>query len=176
MLRILLVNDRDSPLGALRTALVQGGHEILAELSSATVTPHTVASMHPDVVMIDTGSPGRGVLEGMPTLTRIAPTDDGMMAPLPAVHVLEQPGMSAYAAAGVDAMGLESVLAASAAVMQDAGQDDDRLIGRALALLMQLRHFSEADAREALRRMARDRQISLRQVAEKLLSMNDLLA
>ena len=53
-----------------------------------------------------------------------------------------------------------------------AGQNE---IQWAKGLLMQLRNLNEADAYNAMRKMAMDRNIRIAEVADKLLAMNDLL-
>ena len=54
--------------------------------------------------------------------------------------------------------------------------NERKTVERAKGMLMQLRDMTEADAYNAMRKMAMDRNIRIVDVAEKLLSMNDLLA
>ena len=63
MLKILLVNDTRKQVGRLRGALVEAGFDVVDEVSSALMIPRKVAGLQPDLVMIDTESPSRDVLE-----------------------------------------------------------------------------------------------------------------
>jgi response regulator NasT len=54
--------------------------------------------------------------------------------------------------------------------------NERKIVERAKGLLMQLRSMTEAEAYHAMRKMAMDRNIRIIDVAQKLLSMNELLA
>ena len=73
MLRVLLVNDTNKQVGRLRAALIQAGCEIVEEVSSALMIPKKVAELRADVVIIDTESPSRDVLEQICVVTQDAP-------------------------------------------------------------------------------------------------------
>jgi two-component system, response regulator / RNA-binding antiterminator len=86
MLKILLVNDTNKQVGRLRAALVQAGFDVVEEVSSAFMIPRKVADIQPDVVMIDTESPSRDVLEQIVMVSQDEPrpivmvSDDGQPA------------------------------------------------------------------------------------------------
>jgi response regulator NasT len=191
MLKVLLVNDTTKQVGRLRTALIQAGCEVVEEVASAFMIPKRVESLQPDVVIIDTESPSRDVLE------QIVVMGQGSARPVVMVSNDTQPaairaaikaGVSAYVVEGVDEGRLAAVLQVAQARFE-ADQDlknqvkivEDKLnerktIERAKGILMQLRRINEAEAYHAMRRMAMDRNIRIIEVAEKLLAMNDLLA
>jgi response regulator NasT len=54
--------------------------------------------------------------------------------------------------------------------------NERKVVERAKGLLMQLRSMSESEAYHAMRKIAMDRNIRIIDVAQKLLSMNELLA
>lgn len=190
MLKILLVNDTNKQVGRLRAALVQAGFDVVEEVSSAFMIPRKVADIQPDVVMIDTESPSRDVLEQIVMVTQDEPrpivmvSDDGQPA---AIRAAIKAGVSAYVVEGIDVAKLESVLAvaqarfeADQALKQQVKVAEGKLterktVERAKGLLMQLRGLNESEAYNAMRKMAMDRNIRIVEVAEKLLSMNDLL-
>jgi response regulator NasT len=191
MLKVLLVNDTTKQVGRLRTALIQAGCEVVEEVSSAFMIPKRVDSLQPDVVIIDTESPSRDVLEQIVVMAQgtarpvVMVSDDTQPA---AIRAAIKAGVSAYVVEGVDEGKLAAVLQVAQARFE-ADQElknqvkivEDRLnerkiIERAKGILMQLRHMNEAEAYHAMRRMAMDRNIRVIEVAEKLLSMNDLLA
>ncbi len=190
MLKILLVNDTNKQVGRLRASLVQAGFEVVEEVSSAFMIPRRVASLQPDIVMIDTESPSRDVLEQIVMVSQDEPrpivmvSSDGQPT---AIRAAIKAGVSAYVVEDIDVAKLESVLAVAQARFEEdqslkqqvkvaEGKLNERkTVERAKGLLMQLRQLNEADAYNAMRKMAMDRNIRIVEVAEKLLSMNDLL-
>jgi response regulator NasT len=190
MLKILLVNDTNKQVGRLRAALMQAGFDVVEEVSSAFMIPRRVASLQPDVVMIDTESPSRDVLEQIVIVSQDEPrpivmvSDDGQPA---AIRAAIRAGVSAYVVEGIDVAKLESVLAVAQARFEadqalkqqvkvaEGKLNERKTVERAKGLLMQLRGLNESDAYNAMRKMAMDRNIRIVEVAEKLLAMNDLL-
>ena len=63
MLRILLINDTPKKVGRLKSALVEAGFEVIDESGLTIDLPERVEAVRPDVVLIDTESPGRDVME-----------------------------------------------------------------------------------------------------------------
>jgi len=194
MLKVLLVNDTTKQVGRLRTALMQAGCEVVEEVSSAFMIPKRVESLQPDVVIIDTDSPSRDVLEQIVVVSQMG---IGSARPVVMVSNDTQPkairaaikaGVAAYVVEGVDETRLAAVLEVAQARFE-ADQElknqvrivEDKLnerktVERAKGILMQLRGMNESEAYHAMRRMAMDRNIRIVEVAEKLLAMNDLLA
>jgi response regulator NasT len=191
MLRVLLVNDTNKQVGRLRAALIQAGCEIVEEVSSALMIPKKVAELRADVVIIDTESPSRDVLEQICVVTQDEPrpivmvSEDTQPA---AIKAAIKAGVSAYVVEDIDQHRLSAVLEIAQArfemdqsLMQQIRQAETRLnerkvVERAKGLLMQLRNMSETEAYHAMRKIAMDRNIRIIDVAQKLLSMNELLA
>ncbi|HEX4869611.1 MAG TPA: ANTAR domain-containing protein [Moraxellaceae bacterium] len=191
MLKILLVNDTRKQVGRLRESLVEAGFEVVDEVSSALMIPRKVAGLQPDLVMIDTESPSRDVLEQIVIVSQNEPrpivmvSDDGQPS---AIRAAIKAGVSAYVVEGIDTARLEAVLAVAQARFEadqalkeqvkvaESRLNERKTVERAKGMLMQLRGMSEADAYNAMRKMAMDRNIRIVDVAEKLLAMNDLLA
>jgi response regulator NasT len=191
MLRVLLVNDTNKQVGSLRTALVQAGCDVVEEVSSALMIPKRVAELKADVVIIDTESPSRDVLEQICVMTQYAPhpivmvSEDTQPA---AIKAAIKAGVSAYVVEDIDAGRLSAVLEVAQArfeqdqaLMSQIRQAESKLnerkvVERAKGLLMQLRSMSESEAYHAMRKMAMDRNIRIIDVAQKLLAMNELLA
>lgn len=191
MLKILLVNDTRKQVGRLRGALMEAGFEVVEEVSSALMIPRKVASLQPDLVIIDTDSPSRDVLEQVVIVSQSEPrpivmvSDDGQPA---AIRAAIKAGVSAYVVEGIDVARLEAVLEVAQARFEadqalkeqvrvaETRLDERKTVERAKGMLMQLRGMNESDAYNAMRKMAMDRNIRIVDVAEKLLSMNDLLS
>jgi response regulator NasT len=112
MLRVLLVNDTNKQVGSLRTALVQAGCEVVEEVSSALMIPKRVAELKADIVIIDTESPSRDVLEQICVMTQDAPhpivmvSEDTQPA---AIKAAIKAGVSAYVVEDIDAGRLSAV-------------------------------------------------------------------
>ncbi|MDP2227057.1 MAG: ANTAR domain-containing protein [Moraxellaceae bacterium] len=191
MLKVLLVNDTNKQVGRLRASLIQAGCDVVEEVSSAFMIPKRVAELQPDVVIIDTESPSRDVLEQICVVSQDEPrpilmvSDDGQPA---AIKAAIKAGVSAYVVEGIDEGRLEAVLAVAQARFEadqtlrqavkvaEGKLNERKIVERAKGMLMQLRGLNEADAYHAMRKMAMDRNIRIAEVAEKLISMNDLLA
>ncbi|MBH1969759.1 ANTAR domain-containing protein [Moraxellaceae bacterium AER2_44_116] len=191
MLRVLLVNDTNKQVGRLRAALIQAGCEIVEEVSSALMIPKKVAELRADVVIIDTESPSRDVLEQICVVTQDEPRPIVMVSEdtqPSAIKAAIKAGVSAYVVEDIDKHRLSAVLEIAQArfemdqsLMQQIRQAESRLnerkiVERAKGLLMQLRSMSESEAYHAMRKIAMDRNIRIVDVAQKLLSMNELLA
>ena len=191
MLRVLLVNDTNKQVGRLRAALIQAGCEIVEEVSSALMIPKKVAELRADVVIIDTESPSRDVLEQICVVTQDAPRPIVMVSEdtqPSAIKAAIKAGVSAYVVEDIDQHRLSAVLEIAQArfeidqsLMQQIRQAESRLnernvVERAKGLLMQLRSMTEPEAYHAMRKIAMDRNIRIIDVAQKLLSMNELLA
>ena len=178
-------------MGSLRTALVQAGCDVVEEVSSALMIPKRVAELKADIVIIDTESPSRDVLEQICVMTQDAPrpivmvSEDTQPA---AIKAAIKAGVSAYVVEDIDAGRLSAVLEVAQArfeqdqaLMSQIRQAESKLnerkiVERAKGLLMQLRSMTESEAYHAMRKMAMDRNIRIIDVAHKLLAMNELLA
>lgn len=191
MLKVLLVNDTRKQVGKLRESLIQAGCEVVEEVSQALQIPGRVEALAPDVVIIDTESPSRDVLEQICVVSQDAPrpivmvSDDGQPA---AIKAAISAGVSAYVVEGID----EGRLAAVLTVAQARFEADQSLkkqvkvaenklnerkdIDRAKGMLMQLRGLTEDEAYHAMRKMAMDQNVRIADVAAKLLSVNKLLS
>ena len=73
MLRILLINDTAKKVGRLKSALNEAGFEVIDESGLTVDLPARVAAVRPDVILIDSESPGRDVMEQVCLLTRDQP-------------------------------------------------------------------------------------------------------
>ena len=113
MLRVLLVNDTNKQVGRLRAALIQAGCEIVEEVSSALMIPKKVAELRADVVIIDTESPSRDVLEQICVVTQDAPRPIVMVSEdtqPSAIKAAIKAGVSAYVVEDIDQHRLGAVL------------------------------------------------------------------
>ncbi len=73
MLRILLIDDTPKKVGRLRAALLESGFEVVDESGLTIDLPARVEALRPDVILIDTESPGRDVMEQVCLVSRDQP-------------------------------------------------------------------------------------------------------
>lgn len=191
MLKVLLVNDTPKQVGRLRTALVLAGCEVVEEVTSALMIPRRVAELAADIVIIDTESPSRDVLEQICVVSQDEPRPIVMVSEdrqPEAIKAAIKAGVSAYVVEDIDQHRLGAVLdVAQARFEQDQALlsqireaelklNERKIVERAKGILMQLRDMTEAEAYHAMRKMAMDRNIRIIDVAGKILAMNELLA
>jgi response regulator NasT len=190
MLRVLLVNDTEKPIGELREALLAAGYEVLEEVASAGTLLKAVESQQPDVVIIDVDSPSRDTLEQLAVMHDHAPrpvvmfsadSDDQLIRSVVGV------GVTAYVVDGLAPGRLSPIIQVALArfeqqsnmrrrldeVQQQLG--DRKLIDQAKGLLMEKRGMSENEAYAALRQQAMKQGLKLADVARRIIAMADLL-
>ncbi|MEH6460263.1 ANTAR domain-containing response regulator [Chitinimonas sp. JJ19] len=189
-LRLVLVDDTERELGALRDALLAAGFEVIAEVDSAFALADVVARLEPDAVIVDTDSPSRDVLEHIAVMHQDAPrpivmfTDDGSEA---RIKEAIRAGVTAYVVDGLSPARLRPVLDVAIArfdeerklrnELADTRQQllDRKIIDRAKGLLMKRRNIDEDAAYQLLRKTAMTRGQKLAEVARQLVEATELL-
>ncbi len=190
MLRVLLVNDTEKPIGQLRQALLDAGYEVLDEVAAAPALLKAVSTQQPDVVIIDVDSPSRDTLEQLALIHRQAPRpvvmfsadgDDQL------IRAAVSAGVTTYVVDGLAPARLAPIVqVALARFEQESGMRrqldevqgklrDREQIDRAKRLLMDKRGMSENEAYAALRQQAMKQGLKLAEVAQRILAMADLL-
>jgi two-component system, response regulator / RNA-binding antiterminator len=190
MLRVLIVDESAERAGILRDGLARAGHEVAASLSSPLELLSAVERVRPDVIIIDTESPSRDVLEHLVVVSRDQPRPIVMFArdaDAATIREVTRAGVSAYVVDGLDAARVKSIIDVACARFEEfqklrealaAAEDrlaERKLVERAKGLLMQARGLSEDEAYRALRRMAMDRNRRLAEVAQAVLDTAELL-
>ena len=175
---------------ALRIGLLESGYDIVASLPADIFLPERIQQIQPDMIIIDSESDARDVLEHIVIATRDAPrplvlfTDD----PAPAsVDAALAAGVSAYIVAGLQAERVKPVLDVALARFRreqkllDELSDTRRqlaerkLVERAKGILMAKSRMSEDEAYQKLRGMAMNKKLRLADVAQRILDVEDLL-
>jgi len=189
-LRILLVDDTGRDLDVLRDAVRETGHTIVGECADAMTLLASVGETQPDIIIIDSDSPTRDVLEQLFVVSRDNPrpivmfTDDGDSQ---SIRAALDAGVTTYIVEGLHPKRVRPILEVAKARFDadrtlraelDAARSElvaRKRIERAKGLLMKARGLSEDDAYRALRKLAMDRQATLAQVAQQLIDAADLL-
>ncbi len=190
MLRVLLVNDTEKPIGQLRAALQSAGYQVLDEVASAHGLLKAVESQQPDAIIIDVDSPSRDTLEQLAVMHQHAPRpvvmfsgdgDDRL------IHEVVAAGVTAYVVDGLTPARMAPILRVALArfeqqsdirrkleeVQQQLG--DRTVVDRAKRLLIERRGMSESQAYAALRQQAMRNSQKLVEVARQILAVADLL-
>lgn len=190
MLRILLINDTAKKVGRLRSALIEAGFEVVDESGLTVDLPARVAAVRPDVVLIDSESPGRDVMEQVCLLSRDQPHPIVMFTDEHDPKVMRQAiqsGVSAYIVEGIHAQRLQPILDVAMARFEsdqalraqlnarDQQMAERKRIELAKGLLMKMRQCNEEEAYTLMRRQAMSKQQKLIQVAEQIISMHEML-
>ena len=190
-MRVLIVVD-ESPERApvLREGLERAGYEVAAALAAPIELLRAVEQVRPDVIIIDTDSPSRDVLEHVVLITRDQPRPIVMFSSDDAPDTIRdavRAGVSAYVVDGLEAARVKSIVEVAVArfdeyqrlreELADANLrlEERKLVERAKGILMKARGMDEDEAFQALRRMAMDRGKRLGEIAQQLIDMADLL-
>jgi len=189
-LRVLVVDESPERAEVLREGLRRAGHEVSATLSSPVALLKTIERLDPDVIVIDTDSPSRDVLEHLVIVSRHTPRPVVMFASdgtPDAIREAVRAGVSAYVVDGLEKDRIKSIIDVAVARFQDfqalreelaeANQklSERKLVERAKGLLMKSRGLDEEAAYSLLRKFAMDRKLRLGEVARQLIDAADLL-
>lgn len=190
MLRILLIDDTPKKVGRLRCALIDAGFDVIDDHGSIIDLPERVEAIRPDVVLIDTDSPSRDVMEQVVMVSRDRPRPIVLFTEDDRPDVMRQAiraGVSAYIVEGIQTQRLKPILEVAMARFEsdqairaqlqarDQQLADRKRIEQAKGLLMKMRHCNEEEAYTLMRRQAMSRQQKLIQVAEQIIAMHELL-
>jgi response regulator NasT len=189
-MRVLVVDESPERAELLREGLRRAGHEVSATLTSPLVLLKTIEELRPDVVVIDTESPTRDVLEHLVVVTQHTPRPIVMFTSDASPETMREAvraGVSAYVVDGLDAARVKSIVDAAVARFEEFQRlrerladatlrlDERKLVDRAKGILMKSRGLDEESAYRALRRMAMDRNRRIGEVARAVIDMSDLL-
>lgn len=189
-MRILLIDDTAQKLGRLKAALSAAGFEVIEESGLVIDLPKRVEALCPDVILIDSESPGRDVLEQVVLVSRDQPRPIVMFTDEQDPGVMRQAiksGVSAYIVAGIQSERLQPILDVAMArfesdqalraelQVREAQLAERKRIELAKGLLMKMKTCNEEEAYTLMRRQAMSRQQKLIQVAEQIIAMHDML-
>ena len=147
--------------------------------------------MRPDVIIIDTESPSRDVLEHIVVVSRDQPRPIVMFARDDAIETIREvtrAGVAAYVVDGLDAARVKPIIDAACARFEafqalreelaatQALLAERKVIERAKGLLMKAKGLDEEAAYAQLRRLAMSRGKRLAELAQSLVDAADLLA
>lgn len=174
----------------LRIGLLESGYDIVASLPADFFLPERIAQLAPDMIIVDSESDARDVLEHIVIATREARrpivlfTDDQSTSSMDAAMAA---GVSAYIVAGLQPARIKPVLDVALArfkreqVLLDELSEtrqklqERKVIERAKGLLMRRGELTEEQAYARLRAMAMNKNLKLADVAQRIVDVEDLL-
>jgi two-component system, response regulator / RNA-binding antiterminator len=189
-MRVLLFDESPERIAVLREGLERAGYEVTAAVTSPLELLRVVDKVKPDVIIIDTESPSRDVLEHVVLITRDQPRPIVMFSSddkPDSIREAVRAGVSAYVVDGLDAARVKSIVEVAVARFHEHQRlreelaeanlklEERKLVERAKGILMKARGMDEDEAFQALRRMAMDRGKRLGEIAQQLIDMTDLL-
>jgi response regulator NasT len=190
MLRVMLVDDSQEEVSPLKEGLVCAGYDVVVVSALGLALAERVTEFAPDVIIIDTESPTRDVLEHVAVVSARDPrpivlfTEDRENATIQAAL---KAGVSAYVVAGMQPDRLRPILDVAVARFEreQALREELRtaqtklverkVIERAKGFLMQQKGVSEDEAFRLLRKLAMDRNAKLLDVAQQVVDVAKLL-
>jgi len=189
-MRVLVVDESDERAALLREALIAAGHEVAASIPSPIELLRAVETQRPDIIVIDTESPTRDVLEHVVIVSQSSPRPIVMFssdAGGEAIRDAVRAGVSAYVVDGLDAGRVNSIVEVACARFEEFQRlkvelaeanlrlSERKLVERAKGLLMRSRGLSEDEAYHALRRLAMQNKQRLGETAHQLIDAAELL-
>lgn len=189
--RVLVVDESAEQGMILRRGLERAGYEVAGILSSPFELLREVERLAPDVIIIDTDSPSRDVLEHLCVMGRDRPrpivmfsADDDAGTIRDAVRA----GVSAYVVDGLEPDRVKAIVDVACARFEEfqrlraelaaANQQlsERKLVERAKGLLMKERGVDEQEAYRLLRTLAMNRGKRIGDVAQDIIAAIELLA
>lgn len=185
--RLLIADDETLIRKDLRELLEELGHTVVAEARNGRQALEQTERLKPDVVVLDIVMPGEGpdglevaralgaefpvimlTAHSSPDLVRAA-RDAGVMGYL--TKPFRQKDIQPAIELAVTHFLRSSHLTEKVRALQEQ-VETRKLVDRAKALLMRVGRISEADAHRELQKLSMERNLSLRRVAEVILSSN----
>ena len=176
-MRVLVVDESPERAELLCEALQQAGHEVTALLSSPVALLKNIDELEPDVIVIDTDSPSRDVLEHLVVMSQHTPRPVVMFtsdASRESIRDAVRAGVSAYVVDGLEKSRIKSIIDVAVARFEDFQRlrvelAERKLVERAKGILMKMHGLDEEAAYALLRKTAMDRKAKLSEVAREIL-------
>ena len=189
-LQVLIVDDSPERTAILRAALEKARYQVAAVLESPLELLRAVDAHKPDIIIIDTDSPSRDVLEHVVMVSRDQPRPIVMFSTDGATESIRdavKAGVSAYIVDGLDEKRVQGIVEVAVARFEEYQRlvselaeanlklSERKLVDRAKGILMKSRGFNEDEAYHALRKLAMTRKKRMGDAARIVIDMEDLL-
>ncbi|HHS99317.1 MAG TPA: ANTAR domain-containing protein [Thiomicrospira sp.] len=188
-IKVMLVDNETVRSAMLSQALADSGYEVIARVKPGPNLLAKVAQFMPDMVVVDTDSPDRDILESMHLLNEHNPLPVVMFADEENEVIIQEAirsGVSGYIVKGVDMGRVNSIMNVSIARFREyqaiknelretkSELDDSKLIDKAKRLLMENKGVSEEEAYDAMRKSSMDNNKKMSEIAQSVVSVYEL--
>ena len=183
-IRVLLIDEDLTRCDELSELLERSGCEVVHRITISADLESAVRHCKPDLVILETTSPSRDVLEGMAHLTERNPHPIAMFVDdeeEESIRRAVRAGVAAYIVRGLDPARVRPALRLAMARFEEHQRmrhalrvaeqnlDDRKHIERAKEMIAERYEVSQARAFEMLRSMAMDESLTLREIADLVL-------
>ena len=188
-LKILVLDESPERAQVLLAGLQDAGYHDVQQVRDMTNLVERIAAIDPDVILIDLENPNRDTVEQMFRVSRQVKRPIAMFvdeSDQETTVAAIRAGVSAYIIDGLRRERIKPIVEVAISRFQAYRELEQRavdaetelahrkIVERAKAMLMKKRNLSEQDAHEAIRRMARDKGKRMVEVAESLLTAQEL--
>jgi len=190
-LRILVIDDNRIRASVIEEGLREAGFTNITVLTETRPTVRAIVDADPDVVFIDLENPNRDVLEHMFVVSRAIARPIAMFVDRSDREMIEaaiDAGVSAYIVDGLKKDRVKPILEtaisrfnAFARMREELHKtrralEERKVIDRAKGILMRRRGIAESEAHALLRRTAMNENRRIAEVAQSVVTAEDLLS
>ena len=190
MLKVMIVDNNLSRVKTLKQSLIKNGFDVIAHVEDDVHLQTKCCELEPDVVIIDTESPSRDVLDNVCMITKnntrpvVMFSQDGDKE---VVKAATRAGVSAYVVGTIPSERLTPVIEAAIARFEETKHlreelqqanlklDERKVVERAKGILMRQRDLGEDEAYTMLRTMAMKRNMKLADLSNQLIDAAKML-
>jgi two-component system, response regulator / RNA-binding antiterminator len=189
-LKVLLIDEDPDRAATLREALVASGYDVVSSFSSPVDLYDQVKDHEPDLIIIDTESPSRDVIEHVSFITRDQPRPIVMFSAdreSETIRAAVRAGVTAYVVDGLSEARVHPILQvaverfeAEQSLRQELAQaksqlSERKLVERAKGVIMKQKQVDEEEAFRTLRKFAMDRGVRLAEAADQIIEIAKVL-
>ena len=196
-LKVLLIDEDPDRAVTLREALVAAGYDVVSSFSSPVDLYDRVKDHAPDLIIIDTESPSRDVIEHITFISRDQPRPIVMFGAdreSDTIRSAVRAGVTAYIVDGLSEARIQPILqvaverfeaeqnlrqkladAHSQLAEKKAELSERKLVERAKGVIMKQKSVDEEEAFRTLRKLAMDRGLRLAEAAEQVIQIAKML-
>lgn len=189
-LSVLIIDENHIRASIIEEGLREAGHDCVQVLHDVNEVGRTIATVSPDVIVVDLENPKRDTLEHFFSLSRAVQRPIAMFVDQSDGEMIEkavEAGVSAYVVDGLKKERIKPILDmaisrfnAFTRLTRELEQarnelDDRRVIEQAKGILMRTRGLTESDAYVLLRSTAMSQNRRIIEIAQSLVTAADLL-
>ncbi len=188
-LKVMLVDEDQARSALLAEALKNHGYDVIARVKPGPSLLARVSQVTPDIIVIDTESPSRDMLESMSLLNEHNPMPVIMFADEDHDTVVQEAirsGVSGYIVRNTDPERVKSIMSVAIARFREyqalkdelkqtkSELESNKLVQKAKHLLMKHKGASEEEAHKAIMKMSMDQNKTMGEVAENIINVLEM--